>query len=209
MVRLMLKRFVVFLACWGFFALNCYGIELDFLLNAAIDVTSWPQVEAYLADAHIAPESVTAIDFEGHNLTQIPDWVFEKTKNVTKLDLSRNNLTALPHTLSQLRDLEVLLAPQNQISVIDPAISQLTALKELDLRHNNLSVLPTTIGDLGALNDLCLDNNAFLVLPGSICNLASHLQHLSLRNNPLGIKDEGSAVGKTTLMQTFGMNFHF
>ena len=208
-MRLMLKRFVFFLVCCGFFALNCYGIELDFLRSTTVDVTIWQQVEAYLADAHIAPENVTAIDFEGHNLTQIPDWVFEKTQNVTKLDLSRNNLTALPHKLSQLRHLEVLLAPQNQISVIDPAISQLTKLKELDLGHNNLSVLPTTIGDLSALNDLCLDNNAFVVLPGSICNLASHVQHLSLRNNPLGIKDEGSAVGKTKLMQTFGMNFHF
>lgn len=209
MVSLMLKRFAVFCACCSFVALKCYGIELDFLRSTTVDVTSWQQVEAYLADAHIAPENVTAIDFEGHNLTQIPDWVFEKTKNVKRLDLTRNNLTALPDKLSQLRDLEVLTTPQNQISVVDPAISQLTKLKELNLGHNNLNDLPTTIGDIGSLQCLFLENNDFVLLPGSICNLASHLQYLNLANNPLGMRGEGSAVGKTTLMQTFGARFYF
>ncbi len=190
-------------------ALNCYGIELDFLFNTTTDVTNWQQVEAYLRDRQIDPDHVTKIDFEGHNLTHIPHWVFEKTKNVKVLDLTRNRLTALPDKLSQLRDLEVLTAPQNQISVVDPAISQLTNLKELHLGHNKLTDLPTTIGDIGSLQCLFLENNDFVLLPGSIRNLASHLQHLNLSNNPLGMKNEGSAVGQATLMQTFGVRIYF
>ncbi|MGB1230227.1 MAG: leucine-rich repeat domain-containing protein [Holosporaceae bacterium] len=209
MVSLMLQRFAVFFVCCSVVALNCYGIELDFLFNTTIDVTNWQQVEAYLRDRQIDPDHVTKIDFEGHNLTHIPHWVFTKTKNVRNLDLTCNRLTALPDKLSQLRDLEVLTAPQNQISVVDPAISQLTKLKELNLGHNNLNDLPTTIGDIGSLQCLFLENNDFVLLPGSICNLAPHLQRLSVRNNPLGAKDEGSAVGKTTLMQTFGHHFYF
>ena len=60
-MRLMLKRFAVFCACCSFFALNCYGIELDFLRSTTVDVTIWQHAEAYLADAHIAREKLSRI----------------------------------------------------------------------------------------------------------------------------------------------------
>src|ERR671933_598602 len=59
---------------------------------------------------------------------------------------ARNNLSALPAQIGQLRQLEELQVVSNQLSTLPGEIGQLTPLRSLHLIENQLSTLPREIG---------------------------------------------------------------
>src|SRR5665647_3542694 len=61
--------------------------------------------------------------------------------NVTKLDLSRNQLTQLPSEIGKLRNLTELSLSHNQLTQIPSEIVELKDLIELDLSWNQLTQL--------------------------------------------------------------------
>ena len=91
---------------------------------------------------------LTRIDLSNRELTAVPGWVLGFT-SLTVLDLSRNQLTALPEW-----------------------IGELVALTSLDLSHNRLSTVPDSIGNLAALTSLDLSHNPLLAVPNAVRNLA-------------------------------------
>ena len=102
----------------------------------------------------------------------------------TELDLSINNLTALPPEIAQLTALTTLSLYGNQLTALPPEITQLTALTELNLSSNQLTALPPEIAQLTALTELSLSSNQLTALPSEITQLTG-LTTLYLEENPI------------------------
>ena len=122
------------------------------------------------------------------------------------LNLNDNALSVLPTFLFRIPSLKMLKLARNQLHSLQgiPGDQAVTNLQRLTLAKNNLHDLPQNIDRLSALEHLDLSQNAFVLLPQNIAKLKAHLHILDLRDNPLGAKDEGDAIGRTTLQRLFG-----
>jgi internalin A len=103
---------------------------------------------------------------------------------VTKLDLSRKDLTELPPEIGQLTNLTELNLYNNKLTELPPEIGQLTNLTELDVSLNQLTELPPEIGELTKLRKLDLKLNRLSLLPLEIGKLI-YLTYINLRDNRL------------------------
>ena len=107
-----------------------------------------------------------------------------KASGATRLDLSGNQLTALPLELFQFTSLIELNLSGNQLTILPPDLAQLTSLIKLDLSGNLLTTLPPGISFLKNLTTLNLSGNLFSALPQEICKLRK-LAALDLSGNQL------------------------
>ncbi|XP_076662185.1 toll-like receptor Tollo [Halictus rubicundus] len=116
------------------------------------------------------------------------EWVESCTPSLEVLDLSSNDITALPdRALSNLRSLTMLKLQDNVIAVVeDHALAGLTALRSLNVSSNRLVALPPELfAKTNELRELILSNNSLAVLaPGLLDNLVE-LQYLDFSNNQL------------------------
>ncbi|XP_034041672.1 leucine-rich repeat and calponin homology domain-containing protein 1 isoform X2 [Thalassophryne amazonica] len=169
-------------------------VEADFSKNRLVDV---PAEVCQL----VALEMLNLY----HNcIRTIPDNIIS-LQSLTSLNLSRNQLCALPACLCAL-PLRVLNASNNKLLSLPETIGQLQGLMELDISCNEISALPRHIGRLKALRELNVRRNLLCVLPDDLadlplvkfdfsCNKVStipvryrkmkQLQCLQLENNPL------------------------
>ena len=126
------------------------------------------------------------------------------------LNLSSNQLTALPPELGQLQNLTLDLQqltslnwanPEpaldlNQLTSLPPELGQLQNLTTLYLPGNQLTSLPPELGQLQSLELLYLDHNQLTSLPPELGQL-TNLTTLYLTENPLtgclpaGWRDQG------------------
>ena len=109
-------------------------------------------------------EKTGILDLEMLNLNnsdveEILNYVTEKNITVRMLDLSNNQLTTLPESITKLPSLEKLYLDHNLLITLPESIGKLQSLKHLDLRFNELTALPESIGDLQSLEDLYLTKN--------------------------------------------------
>lgn len=100
------------------------------------------------------------------------------------LDLSQNQLTALPAEIGQLQALTYLNLYDNHLTSLPGEIGQLTALRHLDLSDNQLAAFPGDIKQLQALTRLDLSLNKLTSFPGGIEQLRA-LEYLNLSHNQL------------------------
>ncbi|KAL7751424.1 hypothetical protein RI367_003284 [Sorochytrium milnesiophthora] len=100
---------------------------------------------------------------QSSNISSLPDNAFKKHSHITVLDLSHNQLIALP-----------------------PSIAYMQSLTELHLRGNQLAVLPQPMAMLHGLEFLDVGNNALLEI-GSWVKSLRKLHHLDVRNNKLRV----------------------
>ncbi len=105
-------------------------------------------------------------------------------KNLFRLDLVQNNITALPPEIGNLLNLNQLDLNNNQIKTLPAEIGKLTNLKVLNLINNKISVLPAELGNLKSLTELFLLNNQLTTLPPEMGKL-KNLTMLDLRNNSI------------------------
>ncbi|XP_063245066.1 leucine-rich repeat and calponin homology domain-containing protein isoform X4 [Bacillus rossius redtenbacheri] len=140
-----------------------------------------------------------------HNIIRnIPDTVVY-LQCLRYLDLSRNQLSALPSAVCQL-PLEVLLVANNRLTALPKEVGLTRTLMELDASCNEVALLPPQLGDLPVLRSLDLRQNLLAEIPVELmylklerldisCNRIvtlptelrgmSSLVHLELSNNPL------------------------
>jgi leucine-rich repeat protein SHOC2 len=137
---------------------------------------TYEQVELKIAEA--TKLNLSKLDLSGNELTHIPDNICELT-SLTHLDLSQNYLTEFPENILQLTQLVSLHFDDNAIQNIPKGICDLTQLKFLDLKYNSLINIPEYIGCLNRLEYLSLEGNKLEYLPDSICNL-TELTYLNL-----------------------------
>lgn len=105
-------------------------------------------------------------------------------KNLTALDLSKNQLTELPFEITKLKNLMILDLSQNQLTEIPPELLELKKLTELNLDHNQLTQLPSEFNELKDLTELNLDHNHLTQLPLELKKL-NNFTKLSLHYNQL------------------------
>ena len=99
------------------------------------------------------------MDLSMSGLTEVPVKDISVIKKATNLDLSNNQLTALPSTFCTLTHLIELDLSKNMISELPEEFGNLTNLKRLDLYGNKLTHLPLSFCHLKALKWLDLKNN--------------------------------------------------
>ncbi|KAJ2465075.1 Glucose-repressible alcohol dehydrogenase transcriptional effector, partial [Coemansia sp. RSA 2322] len=100
----------------------------------------------------------TELDLGGMNLRAISSPLFRYTF-LTKLYVNHNQLTSLPVSIAELRNLEELDASGNLISAIPSELGLCCKLKELLLFDNRISDLPFELGTLYQLESLGLEGN--------------------------------------------------
>lgn len=93
-----------------------------------------------------------------------PAWL-DQTRAFSHLDLSRNNLGAVPDWLGQLTNLTSLNLGGNQLTTLPDWLGQLTNLTSLDLGFNQLAALPDWLGQLTNLTSLDLGGTQLTALP--------------------------------------------
>ena len=101
-----------------------------------------------------------------------------------ELDLWENQLTNLPESFGQLRNLQTLSLAFNQLTNLPESFGQLQNLKFLSLRNNQLTSLSESIGQLQNLNTLYISDNKLIKLPESF-NQMRNLETLDLLDNQL------------------------
>ncbi|KAM3567403.1 hypothetical protein VYU27_010451, partial [Nannochloropsis oceanica] len=114
------------------------------------------------------------------------DEKFWECRGLTKLDLSHNEIEALPPDLALLgATLRVLLLRQNLLSSLPPSLPSLENLLTLDLSGNRIKELDPSSFAFPLLKDLSLSNNRISSLPPSLGPSLPSLQTLHLSNNLL------------------------
>ncbi|XP_006884613.1 PREDICTED: leucine-rich repeat and calponin homology domain-containing protein 1-like [Elephantulus edwardii] len=140
-----------------------------------------------------------------HNCIRVVPEAVVNLQMLTYLNLSRNQLSALPACLCGL-PLKVLIASNNKLGSLPEEIGQLKQLMELDVSCNEITALPHQIGQLRSLRELNVRRNYLKVLPQELVDLPlvkfdfscnkvlvipicfremKQLQVLLLENNPL------------------------
>lgn len=102
-----------------------------------------------------------------HNcgIKEIPDQFFSKSKFLESIVLSKNQLVALPRSISSLNELQDLRVSNNQITEIDDNMfTTLPNLKLLDLQDNKIVKLPDNLVTFIRLEQLKLEGNTDLGL---------------------------------------------
>ncbi|XP_045824813.1 receptor-like protein EIX2 isoform X2 [Trifolium pratense] len=110
--------------------------------------------------------SLLTLDLSYNNFTsQLPNWFFNHTKDLTYLDLQWTNIHGeIPSSLLNLQNLRYLDLSSNQLQGSLPdGISQLPNIQHLCLYSNMLSGsnIPSTLGNLSYLNYLSIGHNNF------------------------------------------------
>lgn len=100
------------------------------------------------------------------------------------LDLSGQQLSALPESAMNRTDITVLNISNNQLAALPASISGLTNLVELNVENNRLESLPPEIGQLKNLRKLRVGNNRITALPDELGNMI-WLKELNISNNRL------------------------
>ena len=126
-----------------------------------------------------------------------------RQRRAKSLDLSGNQLTALPEAVFQLTGLKVLYLSDNQLTALPEAVSRLTGLTELYLSNNQLTALPEAVCRLTGLTVLHLSGNQLTALPEAVFRLTG-LTHLYLSDNQLTALPE--AVGRLTGLEFLNLS---
>ncbi len=104
---------------------------------------------------------------------------FAENGHITRLTLRGLNLTELPNSIGNFKELRELLLDSNYLSSLPESFQNLTNLEVLQLERNNFTLLPIWIGNLKNLRVLFLGDNKFRTLFETIGNL-ENLRELDL-----------------------------
>jgi len=134
------------------------------------------------------------------------------TSGATELDLRNMQLTELPESIGQLKQLRKLDLghewgkedkDKNRLTTLPDSLGQLTQLTSLNLSDNQLTALPDSLGQLTQLTFLNLSDNQLTALPDSLGQL-TQLTKLDLSQNQLTTLPD--SLGQLTRLQTLWLN---
>ncbi|NRB39490.1 MAG: leucine-rich repeat domain-containing protein [Pseudomonadales bacterium] len=130
--------------------------------------------------ASLLNSNLKTLNLSHNNITALPDVM---TSSLQYLTLSNNQLTALPSTMGTWLSLRSLFLSNNALTEL-PDIGTWPALENLDFSNNSLTELPNNIGSWQALQSLDISHNKIDSLPESMADLSS-LNMLNLSFNRL------------------------
>ncbi|KAG9804285.1 adenylate cyclase protein, partial [Aureobasidium melanogenum] len=109
--------------------------------------------------------TLSVLNLASAKLTQLPDDLFARISNISKLVLDKNHFTALSPLIGKLTRLEHLSVAKNMLNSLPSDIGRLQDLKYLDIRENNLSRLPQEIWYARRLESLNIASNVLNEFP--------------------------------------------
>ena len=93
-----------------------------------------------------------------------------------ELHAASNRLERLPSEPGRLRFVRVLDVSNNQLRALPRALGRLGALVELRASANSITEVPTECGRCRALSTLLLDRNSLTALPASLGQISTPRQ---------------------------------
>ncbi|XP_056605909.1 leucine-rich repeat-containing protein 40 [Triplophysa dalaica] len=135
-----------------------------------------------------AIKTLKTLDYSEKQEASIPDEVFDAVDGspVTNVNFSKNQLTAVPHRMTELKDsLADINLGFNKLTTIPVDFSKLQQLVHIDLRNNLLSSLPTELEALTQLRSIILSFNRFKSFPDVLYHTSS-LETILISNNQVG-----------------------
>jgi Leucine-rich repeat (LRR) protein len=129
------------------------------------------------------PQLVEILDLTDQNLTALPPQI-GMLQNLKELLAGGNHLQTLPDEFCRLKKLRILYLPNNKISRLPELIGNLRSLREINLLNNELETLPISFGKLDSLISLELFGNNLLAFPKELCSCLQ-LNELGLYFNAL------------------------
>ncbi|GAB7365075.1 hypothetical protein MBLNU230_g5856t1 [Neophaeotheca triangularis] len=116
-------------------------------------------------DLNSPVQSLQVLNLASAKLSQLPDALFMKMTNLTKLTISKNHFVSLSAHFGHLAKLEYLSIAKNELNRIPAEIGRLTELRYLDVRENNLSQLPPELWLAKRLETLNVSSNVLNDFP--------------------------------------------
>ncbi|XP_062898569.1 leucine-rich repeat and death domain-containing protein 1-like [Mobula hypostoma] len=101
-------------------------------------------------------------------IRDLPDELCNLT-NLKELDISNNELKAIPARIGEMKNLEKLVAAYNNITYLPKSLTELVKLKCINIRGNKLSSLPSDFGQLQSLEEIDLKENLLVRPPKLVC----------------------------------------
>lgn len=136
-----------------------------------------------LGDALLAPKNVQRLSLRNNELSAFPMEILALT-SLSFLDLENNQLTALPDDINVLADLRELYLLNNKFTSLPNNFSSLKKLRTLGLANNKFGSFPHSIISLEKLEMLDLSSNKLTSIPPEI-GLMKNLKTLILINNKI------------------------
>ena len=112
-----------------------------------------------------AAPTLTSLNLASANLSELHDSFYEKTPNLTKLNLDKNQIGSLSAQIGKLRRLEYLSVAKNPLITLPPQIGCLQELRFLDARECNISKLPSELWYCIRLDTLNVSANVLSSFP--------------------------------------------
>lgn len=127
------------------------------------------------------PIKARSIYFTFHSLRKIPiECILISYIRVMILDC--NQITEIPESLRNARNLEVLNINNNKLTEIPPFVFRLPRFISLNANSNQIYAIPTTIPPNSAIKSMCLRGNRIKSIPLGLTRL---LAYLDISYNPI------------------------
>ncbi|XP_048451191.1 erbin isoform X4 [Rhincodon typus] len=114
-------------------------------------------------------KQLTYLDVSKNNVEMIDDAI-SGCENLQDLLLSSNVLQQLPETIGSLKKLTALKVDENQLLSLPDSVGGLACLEEFDCSFNEIEALPPTVGQLENQRTFAADHNFISELPSEIGN---------------------------------------
>lgn len=152
------------------------AVYAQLLPQAALDtVRTYRSLDRALQN----PDSVYRLDLSHDQLKAVPEEV-RQLKNLNALDLGRNKLKDLPGWMNELQYMQEFSAGRNKFTKVPNPVCQWKHLKRLDLHQNHIEALPACMGGLKELFSLDLWSNDLGEFPDEISGMRA-LRFMDLR----------------------------
>ncbi|XP_010084916.1 PREDICTED: protein LAP2, partial [Pterocles gutturalis] len=132
--------------------------------------------------------------------------VLEQLSGLKEFWMDGNRLTLIPGFIGTLKQLTYLDVSKNNIEVVEEGVSGCESLQDLLLSSNSLQQLPESIGSLKKVTTLKIDENQLIYLPDSIGGLIS-VEELDCSFNE--IETLPSSIGQLCNIRTFAADHNF
>ena len=109
--------------------------------------------------------ALTRLDLSHGKISTLADEAFTGLTNLTDLNLSFNQFTRLPSTISKLVSLEHLLCTDNMLEDLPIGLGRLQKLKVLNVHNNNLKSFPPDLWACSSIDQINASSNLLKAIP--------------------------------------------
>ncbi|XP_018099963.2 erbin-like isoform X2 [Xenopus laevis] len=117
-------------------------------------------------------KQLTYLDVSKNNIEMVEDGI-SGCESLQDLLLSSNAIQQLPESIGALKKLTTLKMDENQLMYLPDSVGGLTAIEDLDCSFNEIEALPSSIGHLTQIRTFAADHNFLTQLPAEIGNWKS------------------------------------